>query len=120
MNKTTKYTPDEIVTKTFQRYLNDKKEITFKKFKEFFIELAFQEKEIVLVIISKFGYESNLNINTRHFYVSFHSNEKLDIRISDGLSTKFNNYAYELLIRNVGSLTGDHFQQINVFTLLTM
>lgn len=83
------------------------------------MNLSIKQKNIVHDIIKKFGYNTVVNCDCRHFFLSFHSNEGLDIRISDALNTKFNNYGLELLIRNVGSLSGETSQQINIYTLLT-
>ena len=110
---------DETVKKAFKGFLEKNFDITLNKFRSFFLHLSLKQKNIVYDILTKFGYKTVVNCDCRHFFLSFHTNELLDLRISDGLNTKFNNYAFELFLRNLGTLSRETSNQINLYTALT-
>lgn len=54
-------------------------------------------------VLRLFGYEQIINNNVRHFYLSFHSNEILEVKMSDGMNNKFNSYAFEVYLKQLGT-----------------
>lgn len=55
-------------------------------------------------IFKKFGYENIRNNECRHFFLSFHTIDSLDVKMSDGLNNNFNSYAFELYLKQIGQV----------------
>jgi hypothetical protein len=66
--------------------------------------------------LKKYGYKEIVNFDCRHFYLTFSSNDPVEVKLSDGLNNKFNSYAFELYLKQFGTiLNHTNNKYINLF-----
>ncbi len=91
------------VKSIFKNFIDSKNEMNLKEFRRFFFHLE-QNHIKSADIFKKMGYTHYSHNNFRHFFLSFHSNDKIDVRMSDGNNNRYTAYAYELYLRQVGTI----------------
>lgn len=94
--------PEDVKT-IFEKFLDSNDEMNLKEFRKFFFHLE-QNRIKSVEIFKKMGYTHYSHKNFRHFFLSFHSNERVDVRISDGNNNRYTAYANELYLRQVGTI----------------
>jgi hypothetical protein len=94
----------------------EKEEINLKSFRNYFYTLIKSQKEKeVYNILKQYGYSTVINHDCRNFFLSFNTNENLEVKVSDAINNKFNCMAFELYIKHVGTVLNiDHNKHINL------
>jgi hypothetical protein len=102
-NDTPSLTNEEKLKTIFKNFLDSNYELNLKGFRNFFFYLG--QKEInIYEILKKFGYNEISNNDCRNFFLSFHTNELIDVRLSDGNNNRFTSYAYEVYLKQIGTI----------------
>jgi nucleoid DNA-binding protein len=85
--------------------LDDQNQLNLKGFRNFLFHIVkLKGEKAIYSIFKKFGYYHIINYECRQFFMSFHTSEPFDVKLSDGVNNRLNAYAFELYLKHVGTI----------------
>jgi len=96
-----KITEEEFNENILKKYCSTSKGLTYRGFKDFFLDLASEEK--MWDWLEKLGYDKELHpVTTRTFVLSFHSDIELAINVKDAVQTNLDSRTNGMIIEKFG------------------